>query len=49
MRTPFALDTVLAVGVDPHRESLDVVAIHFSEEIVMDEAFANTRAGHLGL
>ena len=49
MRTPFALDTVLAVGVDPHRESLDVVAIHFPEEIVLDEAFDNTRAGHLGL
>lgn len=46
MSTPFALDNVLAVGVDPHRESLDVVAIHFPEEIVLDEAFDNTRAGH---
>jgi transposase len=49
MRSPFALDTVLAVGVDPHRESLDVVAIHFPEEIVLDEAFDNTRAGHRAL
>jgi transposase len=49
MRTPFALDTVLAVGVDPHRESLDVVAIHFPEEIVLDEAFDNTQAGHRAL
>jgi transposase len=49
MRTPFALDTVLAVGVDPHRESLDVIAIHFPEEIVLDEAFDNTRAGHRAL
>jgi transposase len=49
MTTPFALDTVLAVGVDPHRESLDVVAIHFPEEIVLDEAFDNTRAGHRAL
>ena len=49
MSTPFALDTVLAVGVDPHRESLDVVAIHFPEEIVLDEAFDNTRAGHRAL
>jgi len=49
MRTPFSLDTVLAVGVDPHRESLDVVAIHFPEEIVLDEAFDNTRAGHRAL
>jgi transposase len=46
MTTPFALDEVLAVGVDPHRESLDVVGIHFPEEIVLDEAFDNTRAGH---
>ena len=49
MRSPFALDTVLAVGVDPHRESLDVVAIHFPEEIVLDEAFDNPRAGHRAL
>jgi transposase len=49
MSIPFALDTVLAVGVDPHRESLDVVAIHFPEEIVLDEAFDNTRAGHRAL
>jgi hypothetical protein len=46
MSSPFALDTVLAMGVDPHRESLDVVAIHFPEKIVLDEAFDNTRAGH---
>jgi transposase len=49
MSIPFALDTVLAVGVDPHRESLDVIAIHFPEEIVLDEAFDNTRAGHRAL
>ena len=49
MSSPFALDTVLAVGVDPHRESLDVVAIHFPEKIVLDEAFDNTRAGHRAL
>lgn len=49
MSSPFALDNVLAVGVDPHRESLDVVAIHFPEEIVLDGAFDNTRAGHRAL
>jgi transposase len=49
MSIPFALDTVLAVGVDPHRESLDAVAIHFPEEIVLDEAFDNSRAGHHAL
>jgi hypothetical protein len=49
MSIPFALDTVLAVGVDPHRESLDVIAIHFPEEIVLDETFDNTRIGHRAL
>jgi transposase len=49
MSTPFALDNVLAVGVDPHRESLDVVGIHFPEEVVLDDAFDNTRAGHHAL
>jgi transposase len=49
MSKPFTLDEVLAVGVDPHRESLDVVAIQFPEEIVLDEAFDNTRAGHRAL
>ena len=49
MTASFALNEVLAVGVDPHRESLDVVGIHFPEEIVLDEAFDNTRAGHRAL
>ena len=49
MSHPFTLDEVLAVGVDPHRESLDAVAIHFPEEIVLDEAFDNTRVGHHAL
>jgi transposase len=49
MSSRFALDEVLAVGVDPHRESLDVVGIHFPEEIVLDKAFDNTRAGHHAL
>jgi transposase len=49
MSIPFALDTVLAVGVDPHRESLDVIAIHFPEEIVLDQAFDNTLSGHRDL
>lgn len=45
----FALDKVLALGVDPHRESLDVIAIRFPEEIVLDEGFDNCRAGHHAL
>jgi hypothetical protein len=31
MGIPFALDAVLAVGVDPHRQSLDVMVIHFPD------------------
>jgi transposase len=44
-----ALDKVLAVGVDPHRESLDVVGIRFPEEVLWDEGFDNCRAGHHAL
>ena len=42
----FAIDKVLALGVDPHRESLDVIAIRFPEEILLDEPYDNCRAGH---
>ena len=45
----FALDRVLALGVDPHRESLDVIAIRFPEEIMLDETFDNCRTGHRAL
>ncbi len=45
----FTLDRVLALGVDPHRESLDVIAIRFPEEILMDETFDNCRTGHRAL
>jgi transposase len=43
------MDKVLALGVDPHRESLDVIAIRFPEEILLDETFDNCRAGHHAL
>ena len=49
MNSRFTLDGVFAVGVDPHRESLDVVGIRFPEEIVLDETFDNTPAGHRAL
>ena len=45
----FAMDKVLALGVDPHRESLDVIAIRFPEEIMLDETFDNCRTGHHAL
>lgn len=40
------LEDVLAVGVDPHRESLDLIGIRFPEEIVLDKTFENTPADH---
>jgi transposase len=46
MNDRFALDEVLAVGVDPHRESLDVVGIRFPEDILLDEMFDNTPSNH---
>ena len=49
MDRQFALDNVLALGVDPHRESLDAIAIRFPEEIMLDKAFDNCRAGHEAL
>lgn len=45
----FTLDRVLALGVDPHRESLDVIAIRFPETIMLDETFDNCRTGHHAL
>jgi len=39
-------ESVLVVGVDPHRETLDVIGIRFPEEVVLDETMDNTRAGH---
>jgi transposase len=49
MNELFALDKVLAVGVDPHRESLDVVGICFPEEVLLDAGYDNTPAGHCAL
>lgn len=49
MSDRFRLENVLAVGIDPHRESLDLIAIRFPEEIVLDKTFGNTRADHRAL
>ena len=49
MSERLVLERALVVGVDPHRESLDVIGICFPEEVMLDEAFANTRAGHEAL
>lgn len=49
MNDAIVLEDVLAVGVDPHRESLDLIGIRFPEEIVLDETFDNTPADHRAL
>lgn len=46
MSERLVLERALVVGVDPHRESLDVIGICFPEQVMLDEAFVNTRAGH---
>jgi transposase len=46
MSDRFVPQRALVVGVDPHRENLDVIGICFPEEVVLDETFDNTRAGH---
>lgn len=42
----FSLDNTLSMGVDPHRETLEVVGIRFPEEILLNGTFDNTPAGH---
>lgn len=49
MNETYALDNLLSVGVDPHRETLDVITIHFPEEIVLDKSFDNTPTGQQAL
>ena len=49
MSERLVLEQALVVGVDPHRESLDVIGICFPEKVVLDEGFDNTRAGHEAL
>ena len=49
MSDGFVLDKVLAVGVDPHRESLDAIGIRFPEDIILDDSFQNTSASHHAL
>ena len=46
MSTQFVPERVLSVGIDPHRDTLEVVAIKFPEVILIDEEFENTAAGH---
>ena len=49
MNKTYALDNLLSVGIDPHRETLDVITIHFPEKIVLDKSFDNTPTGQQAL
>lgn len=49
MSERLVLEQALVVGVDPHRESLDVIGICFPEKVVLDDGFDNTRSGHEAL
>ena len=45
MSRQFVPEATLAVGVDPHRDQLEIVAIKFPEVVLVDAAFDNTAAG----
>jgi transposase len=49
MTTQFIPEHTLSVGIDPHRDTLEVVAIKFPEEMLIDKTFENTPAGHQAL
>ncbi|MGD2105921.1 MAG: IS110 family transposase [Anaerolineae bacterium] len=49
MITQFVPENALSVGIDPHRDTLEVVAIRFPEAILIDEEFENTASGHRAL
>ncbi|MFW6116599.1 MAG: IS110 family transposase, partial [bacterium] len=49
MIAQFAPEEALSVGVDPHRDTLEVVGIRFPEVILIEEEFENTPAGQRAL
>lgn len=49
MDTQFALEKTLSVGIDPHRDTLEVVAIRFPEVILIEGEYENTPAGQTAL
>ena len=49
MDTQASLEKTLSVGIDPHRDTLEVVAIRFPEVIVIEEEYENTPAGQTAL
>lgn len=49
MSTQFVPEDALSVGIDPHRDTLEVVAIKFPEVMLIDKEFENTPAGQRAL
>ena len=49
MNTQFVPENALSVGIDPHRDTLEVVAIRFPEVMLIDDVFENTPAGQRAL
>jgi transposase len=49
MSTQFAPERALSVGIDPHRDTLEVVGIRFPEVMLIEEEFENTPAGQRAL
>jgi transposase len=49
MSTQFVPENALSVGIDPHRDTLEVVAVRYPEVILIAEEFENTPSGHRAL
>lgn len=49
MNTQFVPENALSVGIDPHRDTLEVVGIRFPEVMLMVREFENTPAGQRAL
>ena len=49
MKTQFVPEDTLSVGIDPHRDTLEVVGIRFPEVVMIDREFENTPAGQQAL
>jgi transposase len=49
MSTQFVPERALSVGIDPHRDTLEVVAIRFPEVMLIEKEFENTAAGQRAL
>ena len=49
MSNQFVPENALSVGIDPHRDTLEVVAIRYPEVILLAREFENTPVGHRAL